>query len=762
MSAIKLALVPLVRVGRGGDSTCTSGISSNRKPSSSCAENENETSGSGSRCSGRRNKRPRKHRPYISLRNGPIGDCQPSGSTGSCAVEFGRTEILTSTYAACGCLNEVASTSSSGDASKKSGPGESHKKKQRNEKEETEKPINGTNLPLCHHCREAESWCLRFLSRKIMRLILVQENPSSSDGPSSSADATGSDNYTYRVQIRGENAPHCVSIDGIKCAVVQGNDNDPMTQQQQHEKDDEGWTTLPQVVTMGSVISFHHPGENNDTSNQHERSGKSLHFQLCLIRDTAETGSPSNGCVEVVQVPRGSCSKKDTTCTTGSTCCSPVAAGSSRSLASSCDCASNSKPLTQRSNMSESKIGQNGSCSESQHYHVPPVMATATVTTNNGANSSSQAQTVPGNVAFRITAVVGGDDRNRKESQISALDDPPSAPIGERNGVEAGKSGVAVATSSVASEEGGSTAHPSQSTVEVPSSIPQDPGSTSPALLPPRRSPDSVSSEPASQRSQALHDDTNTPRPATQRSIIDLMTPESSSAATGLNNISRATLEGRGAQEKSEEPTGHSVCSRNHKMHPSPIDLTTSPALKSPTSHSQPRQCIIFFLQLGRGMSRARIELLTKTFLAKKPDTCIVNSFDSSPPPSHVVIDPQIDATNVSSALDFDSPEKMASHFAASKIHAVTPHWVLTCDNLHAEPPIDYLWGGYRRYQSAQAAKPKVRDDEAACGNKCHVCNRSRFTCLTHWAFSISTNVLPLCSRQTKVRSGSSRRKIDG
>ena len=129
MSTPELALVPLV--GRGGDST--SGISSNRKPSSSRAEkSENITSGS---CigSGHRKKRPRRYRPYMSLLNAPIGDCQTSGSGNSCAVELGRTEILTSTYAACGCLDRDAATAS-GDTVKKSGP-ELHE--QKNEKKET-------------------------------------------------------------------------------------------------------------------------------------------------------------------------------------------------------------------------------------------------------------------------------------------------------------------------------------------------------------------------------------------------------------------------------------------------------------------------------------------------------------------------------------------------------------------------------------------------------------------------------------------------
>ena len=691
MSTLQLALVPLVGRG-GGDST--SGILNNRKSSpSSCADNNsNKKSRSGT-------KRPRRYRPYISLRNEQMDESRiPRHGRCQTAVEFGRTEILTCLYAACGCLDAA-------DSSDTSGP-ESHNKnekqtKQTNETKEPKRPTSGTKLPICAHCREAESWCLRYLSRKLIRLMLVHENPPSSSDYAAAgtiidpSSCTRSDNCTYRVQKRGENAPHCVSIDGIQCAAVQGNNNNNgpmMQQQQQHEKDDEGWTTQPRVVTMGSVISFHHPGENNNKGNrQDERSGKSLHFQLCLVRDTTETGSPSNGCVEVVR--------------TGGTCCSPVGAGagSSQSSASSCDCGSNdnSKPLTQRS-MSEPKIGQNGSCSESQHYHVPPVI-------------------------------------NGKESQISALDDPPSAPAGERNDIEAGSSGVAVA------------AHPSESTVEVPSSIPQDPGPTSPALLPPRRSlrrhsprrqtsasqtsnpaPAGRSSESTAeissscppshpmQRSegqeyQALNDDTNTPRPATQRSIIDLMTPESSSSAvTGVNSISGSRTEEHGAQEKLkklEQPTGHSSSSSgNHKMHPSPIDLTTSPALKSPG------QCVIYFLQLGRGMSQARIQLLSKTILAKNPDACIVNSFDSSPAPSHVVIDPQIDAVSVASALQFDNaPEKMASYFAASKIHAVTPQWMLTCDNLHGEPPIDYLWGGYRRYQSASAAKPKVRNDRAVC-----------------------------------------------
>jgi len=98
--------------------------------------------------------------------------------------------------------------------------------------------------------------------------------------------------------------------------------------------------------------------------------------------------------------------------------------------------------------------------------------------------------------------------------------------------------------------------------------------------------------------------------------------------------------------------------------------------------------------------------------LEKKSGVTISKSFMSSPPPTHVVIDPNVEATSVASELGFDSPEKMAVQFAASAIYAVTPVWVLTSDNLHDDPSIDDLWGGYRRYQSAAATKPKVSNDE--------------------------------------------------
>lgn len=67
--------------------------------------------------------------------------------------------------------------------------------------------MNGTKLPICAHCRDAEGWCMRLLSRKLLRLVLVHENLSSSDDATLAIDpstATGSDNYncTYRVQIR--------------------------------------------------------------------------------------------------------------------------------------------------------------------------------------------------------------------------------------------------------------------------------------------------------------------------------------------------------------------------------------------------------------------------------------------------------------------------------------------------------------------------------------------------------------------------------
>lgn len=120
MSTLQLALVPLV--GRGGDSTSGILMSTNNRKSSSSSCAEPQRSGT---------KRPRKYRPYISLLNVPMDDCQvPRSGSSEHAVEFGRTEILTSLYAACGCLDNKNKEATDNDSSNKSGP-ESHKKKQK-------------------------------------------------------------------------------------------------------------------------------------------------------------------------------------------------------------------------------------------------------------------------------------------------------------------------------------------------------------------------------------------------------------------------------------------------------------------------------------------------------------------------------------------------------------------------------------------------------------------------------------------------------
>ena len=97
----------------------------------------------------KRRKRTRQYRPYISL-------VPESGKN----VEFGRTAILTSQYAHCGCLWSEANTLTE---ESKSDPVAG----------KTKKNNTGAKLNLCRRCREAESWCVRFLSRKLMRITPV-------------------------------------------------------------------------------------------------------------------------------------------------------------------------------------------------------------------------------------------------------------------------------------------------------------------------------------------------------------------------------------------------------------------------------------------------------------------------------------------------------------------------------------------------------------------------------------------------------------
>jgi len=764
MGSLTPALVP--RVGLVGDSG--SGILRiNRRPTvtSTCAGYEND----GPKISTASAKRPkrtrqyRQYRPYISLI--PESEKQGDGSLcgGGGSVEFGRRAILTSQYASCGCLEANTSNSSDDDTKdtctgnkSKSDPDAGNKKKKK----------TGAKLNLCQHCREAESWCMRFLSRKLMKVtripLAVHKNPI--------MDCTDcSSDYTYRVQIRGENTLQFVSIDGSECTVITNNSNGDDSM---HETDGE-WKTVgtgssqEQVVTLGSIISFRYPGENSAASGGGERSSKSLHFQLCLV-SVSEMESASG--VEVV-VQRSSQAQTQ------------VQAHDMEADGSD-DAENESKPLTQRSDISTPRIGQNGSCSESQHC----VPAAAVVGENLGVS-------IPVAVDVNAGGIGGG------ESQISALDNPPAthAAIGNE------KSGSAVAMTAVAapaaclSPTGSAPNASSSSSEEVPSSMPQNHQEAtcmSPALLPrrsPRRSPSShanlLQATPASGRSEftvevpsssppprqlstkdhqdptpadttvrestspnletgashqraavpsdgsqgpalglaptsqqphALHDDTNTPRAATQRSIVDLMTPESSGGAGAGSNATARLRKGDGDQESSQRsadvameatPTDAAAAPRwtaGGKAHPSPIDLTTSPALKSPTSCALPGHSVVFFLKLGRGMAQSRIQLLSKTLEKKKADVRIVESFASSSALTHVVMDPSVEAANVASSLGFDSPEKMASHFSAKKIHAVTPHWVLTCENLQDDPGIDCLWAGFRRYQSAVAIKTKI------------------------------------------------------
>jgi len=658
MSTLEPALVPLV-FGHDSQGKC---ILRTNSPMASSVGNANKRDG--------KQKRTRQYRPYISLvpsaGQASIGsNNHGGGGGGGGAVEFGRTEILTSLYAACGCLE--ASDDDKKETGKKSGS-EPYKEKADMKKR------NGAKLNLCRHCREAEAWATRFLSRKLMRLIpgttcsgaAVHKNPSSHG---TRTDLATDRNCTYRVQIRGENTPQFVSIGGSKCEMVRDTD----------DENDPGWKNVgvgtasssARPLALGSIISFHYPscgGKHSDESAEEERSGKSLHFQLCLVSTLSETGSASSVVrVEVDQrLPTKNsacrCDARNEAANPDDPLCSNNSASEEKVLSDDMEEDGSDdtdiQPLTQNSDTSAPRICQNGSCSESQHYDSPIIA---------DVRANSLHESIPEGVA---AAVAAGRRCGEESSQVITVDHLPSVMQTGENGSKSELATLALtATSPLVSTARLLCTSPAPnatpSTEGVSSSIPKDRGSISCALLPrcsPRRhslrrhvnitqtgpaastealkestadgsslrpvssriqtvddqsrysagaavqldngpaaeavlsyprtfvpsdknqSPTSASAEPASEWSQSIHSDTNTPH-ATQLSIIDLMTPESSGAAVRSNAITKPRAKGRSqessagvAMETTPMNTAascQSVSSREHKAHPSPIDLTT-------------------------------------------------------------------------------------------------------------------------------------------------------------------------------------------
>ena len=653
----------------------------------------------------KRRKRTRQYRPYISL-------VPESGKND--AVEFGRTAILTSQYACCGCLWSEANTLTE---EPKSDP-DAGKSKKNN---------TGAKLNLCRRCREAESWCVRFLSRKLMRITpvappAVHKNPT----PDCTCnDCTSDYTHAYRVQIRGENTPQFVSIDGSECMATRETDGE--------------WKTVvgtSSVVTLGSIISFRYPGENSAARGGGERSSKSLHFQLCMV-SVSETGFASGVHVETAVQPSGN--PKD---------CQAQAHDTSMGMDGSDDAGKfGSNLLTQRPGISTPRIGQNGNDSESQVVLAAVATAPAACLSPNAgsapnASSSSSTEEVPSSLPQNHQE---GACMSPTPRQLSTVDHQDPSPADST-----------VRESTTSNLETGAS-HPRAA---VTSDGSQDPTLGS-AL---------ISQGP--QLSTALHDDTNTPRAASQRSIIDLMTPESSGGRGAGSNAPLTLRKDDGDQESSQRSTGADMeatptdaaatrrSAAGGKAHPSPIDLTTSPAPKSSSSSAPFGHSVVFFLKLGRGMAQSRIQLLSKTLENKNADVRIVESFASSPAPTHVVMDPNIDLSDeLASSLGFNSAEGMASHFCSKKIHAVTPHWVLTCtcENLQDDPGITCLWGGFRRYQSAESIKTKVRGTEQASFIDVLAGDTTKFVCFINMpcysvAYFVST------SRSIRAKSGKSRR----
>lgn len=654
----------------------------------------------------KRRKRTRQYRPYISL-------VPESGKN----VEFGRTAILTSQYAHCGCLWSEANTLTE---ESKSDPVAG----------KTKKNNTGAKLNLCRRCREAESWCVRFLSRKLMRITpvappAVHKNPT----PDCTCnDCTSDYTHAYRVQIRGENTLQFVSIDGSECMAISNNcngDDSDSTRETEWKTVGTGSSqTHELVVTLGSIISFRYPGENSAARGGGERSSKSLHFQLCLV-SVSETEFASGAHVETAVQPTGN--PKD---------CQAQAHDTSMGMDGSDDAGKiGSDPLTQRPGISTPRIGQSGNGSESQVVLAAVATAPAACLSPNAgsgsapnASSSSSTEEVPSSLP-----------QNHQEAAcmppaLSPHCRPRRSPLSRATSPQTSLTSTEVASSCPLSTVDHQEPSPADSTVRESTTSNLETGASHPrAAVSSDGSQDpalgSALISQGPQLSTALHDDTNTPRAASQRSIIDLMTPESSGGTGAGSNAPLTLRKDDGDQESSQRSTGVDMeatptdaaaarrSAAGGKAHPSPIDLTTSPAPKSSSSSAPFGHSVVFFLKLGRGMAQSRIQLLSKTLEKKNADVRIVESFASSPAPTHVVMDPNIDLSDeLASSLGFNSAEGMASHFCSKKIHAVTPHWVLTCtcENLQDDPGIDCLWGGFRRYQSAESIKTKVSGTEQA------------------------------------------------
>ena len=597
-------------------------------------------------------------------------------------MEFGRTAILTSQYAHCGCLWSEANTLT-------------EESKSDLVAGKTKKNNTGAKLNLCRRCREAESWCVRFLSRKLMRITpvappAVHKNPT----PDCTCnDCTSDYTHAYRVQIRGENTLQFVSIDGSECMAISNNcngDDSDSTRETEWKTVGTGSSqTHELVVTLGSIISFRYPGENSAARGGGERSSKSLHFQLCLV-SVSETEFASG--VHVETAVQSSGNPKD---------CQAQAHDTSMGMDGSDDAGKiGSNPLTQRPGISTPRIGQSGNDSESQVVLAAVATAPAACLSPNAgsgsapnASSSSSTEEVPSSLpqnhqeAACMPPALSPHCRPRR-SPLSRATSPQTSPT-STEGASSCPPPRQLSTvdhqepSPVDSTVRESTTSNLETGAPHPRAAVSSDGSQDPAL-------GSALISQGPQLSTALHDDTNTPRAASQRSIIDLMTPES---WTGAGSNAPLTLrKDDGDQESSQRSTG--------------VDMEATP-----TDAAAARR-IVFFLKLGRGMAQSRIQLLSKTLEKKNADVRIVESFASSPAPTHVVMDPNIDLSDeLASSLGFNSAEGMASHFCSKKIHAVTPHWVLTCtcENLQDDPGIDCLWGGFRRYQSAESIKTKVR-----------------------------------------------------
>lgn len=162
----------------------------------------------------------RGHLPYIPLASPPDLDCGG-------AFCFGRAEILTSTFAACGCLPS-----------------------------------------LCCHCEEANGWGVRFLSRRMLRLLPDRDN-----------EEERGDRVSFRAQIRGENASRTVLVDGR-----------PILGRRKRGEGGTGDWIGGCLVRPGSVVSFAHP-EHQGRGQGGGRDGRILSFQMHVQAGAGRSGS---------------------------------------------------------------------------------------------------------------------------------------------------------------------------------------------------------------------------------------------------------------------------------------------------------------------------------------------------------------------------------------------------------------------------------------------------------------------------------------